>query len=355
MTTVVLDSADLVESVTSGKIPVPKGIAEDNTRQAAKRAEARGEPEPKETHTTVDNIDPAAPAKPAEPVDSKTDDIEGEDGLTPRQKREFTESMLKTIGKKHRAQREAEEFATAQYNERQMAEQRAEELARENAELKAKLKPAPVVEEVKPPKREDFKTDEEFEDAKVDYRVDQRLKAKAIEDAERAREQRQQEIIAQAAARVERAIELVPDFKDVTGEISDIIPDVVAGYMQRSPMFAEIAYHLAKHPDVITRLQSLAPDEQLVEIGEIKSKLQPFAPAAKVEDGDKPSKENGAEPSTETGTAPSKPRVTAPIIRPLTTGSGAQVQKDEADMKSTEVIKAWQKKHGVQLTARKRH
>src|SRR5882672_113538 len=116
VTVTVLDSADLVEAVTTGKIPVPKGIAEDNKLQAAKREAANVDPDAKVTEN------PAAPAKVEEVAESKEDDIEGEDGLTPRQKREFTESMLKTIGKKHRRQMEAEEFATAQYNERQLAE-----------------------------------------------------------------------------------------------------------------------------------------------------------------------------------------------------------------------------------------
>jgi chemotaxis protein histidine kinase CheA len=369
MTTVVLDSADLIEAVTTGNIPVPKGIAEDNAAQAAKagqlaehwKAIEQGKASPADKPTDK----AAEPAKIETTTEPEADDIEGEDGLTPRQKKEFTQSMLKTIAKKHRAQREAEELATSEYNRGKLAEQRATDLAAENTRLKAQLKPADVVaEEAKPPQREQFETDEAYEDARVDYRVDQKLKAQRAEEAKRQEEQQQQEVVQHAAARIERAIELVPDFKEVTESVDLMVPPHIGNYMQRSEMFAELGYHFAIHPDVLEKLTeftaNLRPGSQafvngitdsLVELGRIKSTLQPFAPVAKV----KSDLKNGVEPSTETGSAPSKPRIQAPIIRPLNGGSAAQVEKDEGEMKSSEVITSWQKKHGVQLTARKRH
>lgn len=367
----VLDSADLIEAVTTGKIPVPKGIAEDNAAQAAKASQLaehwKAIEQGKDSPADKPPENPAVPAKVEEPADAKEDDIEGEDGLTPRQKREFTQSMLKTIAKKHRAQREAEEFATTEYNQRRLAEQRADEKERELAALKEQLKPAKV-EEDKPPKREDFETDEAFEDARVDYRVDQKLKVQQAEQTSQREAERLEQIKAQAGARIDKARELVPDYDEVTGSIDTPVPPFVGIYMQESEMFAELGYHFAQHPDILEKLTkftanlregtaeySKAGARQLVELGKIESTLEPFASRAKVEDGDKPSHTNGDKPSTETGSAPSKPRNVAPIIRPLTGGSAAQVAKDEADMKSSEVITSWQKKHGVNLTARKRH
>jgi DNA repair ATPase RecN len=276
--------------------------------------------------------------------------------------------MQKTIAKKHRMQKEAEEFAAAQYNQNKLAEQRAEALAHENAQLKERLKPQePKVEEVKVPKREDFDTDEAYEDARVDYRVDQKLKAQSAEAETRRREQQQQEVVQHAVARIERAMELVPDFKEVTESQDVAVPEFIASYMQESDMFAELGYHFAKHPDVLQKLTeftanirpgtqeySKAVTRQLVEVGKIESTLSPFAsPASK--NGAEPSQKNGEKPSTETGSAPSKPRVQAPIIRPLNAGSAAQVGKAPEDMSTPETITAWQRKHGVKLTARKRH
>lgn len=358
----VLDSADLVESVVTGVVPVPAGIAEDNALQL-KRADPKTAPAPKERPasqgqetTMMVKPEPKAEPKPevkAEPESKQPptpdpDDLEGDDGLTPRQKREYTEQMQKTIGKKHRKQMEAEEFALAQYNEKTLAEQRAEQLERDIARLKAQIPaaPTPAVAEAKAPDRKDFETDQAFQDAVIDYRVDQKLAAAQAEQAKRQEEARQQEIIAHAVARIEKAIELIPDFKAVTEAADIAVPPVIAGYMQRSTMFAELGYHFALHPEVLADLAKLPADEQLVAVGEIKSTLRPFAPAAKA---------NGAQPSTETGTAPSKPRVSAPVIRPLNTQSGAQVEKDEADKTPSEVIADYQRRHGVKFSARKRH
>jgi hypothetical protein len=361
MTTVVLDSKDLVESVTTGTVPVPAGIAEDNARQAEKRGEKPAEAKP------AAKADEADPVKEAEAALANADDVEGEDGLTPRQRREYTAAMLKTIGKKHRAQKEAEELATRQYNDRVLAEQRAQEAERQLAEIKAKTAPAPKVEEAKVPAREDFKDDQSYWDAMVDYRVDQRLRVAQAEAAQRRDEEHQAAIVAKATERVEKARELVPDFNEVVGAIDAPIPPYVANYMQESEMLGELSYYFGQHPEALTKLAKItegvregtrayteAVTKQLVALGKIESTLQPFASKAKVDTGE-PLTKNGKEPSPETGTAPSKPRVQAPIIAPLNGGSASQVLKDEADMTGSQVITAWQKKHGVTLTARKRH
>ena len=226
-------------------------------------------------------------------------------------------------------------------------------LERELNQLKQQQKPAPVV-EAKAPERKDFETDEAYEEAKVDYRVDQRWKAKQAEEAQAREAARQAEVVAHAAARIERAIELVPDFKEVTESVDMVVPPYIAGYMQESDMFAELVYHFAQHPDLLEKLAKMSPPRALVEVGKIESTLSPFA-SAKATNGAKPSQETAPEPSTETGTAPSQPRDKAPIIRPLSAGSGAQVERSETDMTGSQVITAWQRKHGVKLTARKRH
>lgn len=368
MSVTVLDSADLVQSVITGVIPVPKGVAEDNASQAAKMAAREDKPIIGEPEKAPEK--PAEPAKPTEEPTEGEDDVEGEDGLTPRQKRDFTKSMLATIARKHRAQRDAEELATSEYNRGRLAEQRNETLTRELARLKEQLQPPPA-EEAKAPARADFETDQAFQDAVIDYRVDQRLKAQVAADVKRLEEQQQQEMIQHAAARIERAIELVPDFKEATEAVDMAVPPHIARYMQGSEMFAELGYHFAKHPEVLQKLTEFTANirvgsekyvdaitRSLVEVGKIESKLSPFS-KEKVKNGEdvieEPSRSNGTEPSTQTGTSPSKPRVQAPIIRPLNAGSGAQVGKSPEDMSTSETITAWQRKHGVKLTARKRH
>lgn len=358
MAVVVESAMDQVAAAQNNNVfPVPPEVAADNARREGKTEEPKAE----EVKAEV-----KAEAEPK--ADKSEDDTEGEDGLTPRQKREFTKSMLATIAKKHRAQKEAEEFATLQFNQKALAEQRAANLERELSALKEHSKPVPVSETALPA-REDFKTDQEYWDAMVDYRVDQKLKAAQAEARQRQEESAQQQLRAQAAAKIERAMELVPDFREVTEAMDTEVPPYVASYMQESNLFAELGYHFAQNPKVLEKLASYtdgihpgtreytnAVTKQLVALGKIESTLKPFG--SKTADGAGDSKET--EPSTrekshETGTAPSKPRVNAPIIQPLKGGSAAQVQRDEADMTGSQVITAWQKKHGVNLTARKRH
>lgn len=369
MTIQVLNSTDQAEAITTGVIPVPPEVQADNEAQAAKKEAAKNPEKAKEAKESkarpeLSKDELAAMDNPDDP-----DNVEGEDGLTPRQKRIFTESMQKTIAKKHRQAKSAEELATRQYNEKVLAEQRAENLARELEAIRAKAKPPePAVIEAKPPQRGDFETDDAYQDAVVDYKVDQRLKRQEAEQEARRQEQQQAEIMAQATARVERARELVPDWQETVNAISTEIPPHLGGYLEQSELLPELSYHLAKNPKEFARIVGYteglkegspawqkAAARSLVDLGKIEATLSPFAKAESAKTAEAKAS-NGAEPSTtETGTAPSKPRVAAPIIRPLNTGSAPQTEKPEAEMSAIEARQAWEKKNGISLTARKRH
>jgi hypothetical protein len=338
MTVTVLDSTDLTGILADAGVTLEQS--------EAKSEEAK----------------PEAKVETAEPQEDQ-DDIEGDDGLTPRQKRELTATMQKAIGKKHRMLKEAEEFAAAQYSERKLAEQRAEKLEREYADLKGKVAP-PVEKPSAPakPERQNFASENDYVDAMIQYGVDQRLAEKAEEDRQ-ARVKREQEQVMQAAKdRVTRAGELVPDFSDVVGAVDTEVPPAVAGYMQKSEMFAELAYHLAKNQDMLVSLAKLPPDEQLVKIGKIESTLSPFESRKETPHADTASDatSNGkaakAAPSTDTDIDLSKPRSKpAPVFAPLDSGGNAGVSKDSKDMNIRESIEDFAKRNRVNLGARKRH
>lgn len=386
MTAVVLDSADLVKSVVTGEIPVPAGIAEDNAKQEARReAEKKDKPEPSIRTVVESNAKPAKIEKEVEkPAEAKTDDndpddIEGEDGLTPREKRDLTAKMQKAIAKRTRALRDAEDFAAKEYSRGQLAEQRAAKLEAELNALKG-AKPLPKVEEAKEPTRKDFEAgdvgDKAYWDAMVDFRVDQKFSKAQAEQAQREQERFQAETMAHAQAKLDRAIEIVPDFKEVYEAADIVMPPYMLEAVQASDLMAELVYFFGNNRDKAESISKLteglkpgsvqyvkAAQRQLVEIGKIESKLTPFAKEAKSQEdnGDKPSKtetasrpsdKNADKASLETGSTPSKPRI-APVIQPLASGSASQV--DEADLGASDVVRTWQKKHGVQLTARKRH
>jgi hypothetical protein len=347
MTIVTLDSND-----TAG-ILADAGITLD-------KPEAAPGPEAKpEAAKTLEKADPAPAGTQDDP-----DDVEGDDGLTPRQKREMTATMQKTIGKKHRMQKEAEEFAASEYNQRRLAEQRATNLEQELAALKAKTAPekqAPAAAE--PPQRDNFANEAAYVDAMIQWGVDKRLAEKAEEDRVARAERDRSEVLAAAKKRIDHASEVIPDFSEVVGAVDTEVPPAVAGYMQKSEMFAELAYHLAKTPDLLVSLAKLPPDEQLVKIGKIESTLTPFEARKEPPHDDKssdatPNGKAKAAPSTETDTGIdlSKPRSKpAPVFTPLEGSGSAGNEKDSKDMNIRESIEDFAKRNRTNLNARKRH
>jgi hypothetical protein len=367
MAVVVESAMDQVEAYSKGNgvFPVPAEVAADNAKQAAKV----DKDEPKVVKETAKVGDPAAPNKPEEPKVEAGDDIEGEDGLTPRQKREFTKAMQATIGKKHRMQREAEEFAQEQFNNAKLSDQRAAKLEADLVALREQLKPAKV-DEAKKPDRADFKDDQEYWDAMVDYRADLKIAALRAEQAKADQERFIQEENQHAQAKMDRGLEQGPDdFKEIYESADMILPNYVLESIKTSDLMPELVYFLGINRDMADKLRAMtdgcpvgsaryarAAQRQLVDIGKIESTLTPFSKEkVKTEDAPEASQKTTAKVEPETESAPSKPRVNAPIIKPLAGGSASQVERDEADLGATDVVNRWQKKHGVVLTARKRH
>jgi hypothetical protein len=283
-------------------------------------------------------------------VDEEEPKVEEEDekGLTEADRAELTAKMQKAIGKKHRALKEAEEFATDSYNRSRQAEERAEKLAREVARLQAQLQGnAPAVVLPQKPARENFKTDDEYQEAMVEWKVDEKLRAKQADDDKRREAERIVSVKKIAGERVDRARELVPDYDDVVSESEIRIPKYIETYMVESEMLAELGYHFAKNPDEFNKIAQMRPEMALVAIGKIESKLQPFGQKAEKADGAKPSKETVSEPSP-------KPRASEPIT-PIKGGEGAQVEKPFREMNYREARADYEKKSGAHLSRRQRH
>lgn len=333
MTVQVLDSKDLDAIV---KDATGEGLA---APAAAKPQSAEADPK-------------AAGAAPKK--DDEADDVEGEDGLTPREKRELTDKMLRAVGKRVRQAKEAEEFAAEEMRARRLAEQRAEQL---QAELD-KVKPAQIVVPKGKPQRQDFQSEVEYIEAITNHAVAEALEKKAQQDAKDAAERRQAEIMEAASARIAKAMELVPDYEEVTAAVDTVVPPVVAGYMQKSPMFAELGYFLAKNPEVLVAMQKMDQDEQLVAIGEIKAKLTPFAETAKAKSNGAAAPSNDGKASkpapSETAELPSAAR-RAPVITPISATGAGSVEQNLETATVRDRIAEFQKRKGVNLSRRQRH
>lgn len=311
---------------------------------------------------------PPEPAKPPEgekaevkPADKTAkapdwaEELEG-DGLTPAEKAELTDRMKRAVGRRTARMREAEEFATDQYNHRTLAERRAEAAERELAELKAKQTPPAPKEDPKEPTAVDFKDAqgnvdwEKYIDAKAGWKAEQKI---AEDRAKQARERDQVAIVEAGKAleqRLTAAKEAQPDWEEKVTAFTKPFPPHVEVFLQDSELVGELLYHLGSHPEELERIATLRPDRALVALAKIEGTLSPFARANGSPVTKEPAKPNTETESNKTVATPSKRP--APVITPLPNGTGPT---DTAPKTQTEHVSAFGKREGVDLYRRKRH
>lgn len=191
----------------------------------------------------------------------------------------LTQKIERLINKKHRAMKEAQEFGADEARRAIAAEQRAEALQRQIDELKGTKSQgaSPAGDEPKP---EDFKTVGEYTRALVKYEATQAGK----QNAQTAAQQRQQsEANAMIRAHVERQDtfkKATPDYEEVVGSSDLEVPPVGMQFLIESDVGPQLAYHLAKHPDEVTRLQKLSPSRVLAELGKLETRFEKSAAPA---------------------------------------------------------------------------
>ena len=296
------------------------------------------------------------------PAREENEAEEDENGMTAAEREGLTDRMRKTIGKQYRKRMEAEEFATAQFNEKKLADQRAERLERELNEMKAKLAPKQETPSaLAEPRRENFANEAAFVDAMIQFHVDKRLAEKAQEDRENQVKRQQAERLETAKSRILHAIEVQPDFEEVVMSNDAQLSPEIGTYLEESEMVAELTYYFAKNPEVLASLEKLSPHSKLVKIGKIESTLTPFGQSQAQNDSKSSTaasdgKAAQAAPSKDTDIDLSKPRSKpAPVITPLDTNGSAGNLKDSKDMNIREAIEDYAKRNGTNLNARKRH
>lgn len=270
----VVTNENFQQLIETGKVPEYKPPAVNAAEPAAKptRGESKQPEEQKPSEAARDAAGRFTKQEPEDknsPAVATTDVDEGGDNLP--------EHARKVIGKKHRAMKEAEEFARDQWRKREAADTRAEKLQRELEEERAKSRPATVKED-KPPKPEDFATVAEYTDALTDYKVAKKFEAEKLRlEQERQAEEkaaREREFGKRLAATKEKH----PDFDEVMGEIAgselDKVHMDVVEYMQESEHGGDLMYHLAKHPETLDRLRKLSPRRFIAELGKLEAQWE---------------------------------------------------------------------------------
>jgi hypothetical protein len=313
----VVTSENFEQFVTTGKVdPFVPPVEAGKEPAKADGEQTRG-PDGKFVSSTPASDEGASKEVNKEPAAKAADD---DDSSLPERARQ-------QIGKKHRAMKEAEEFAEKQFNERRAAEQRAELAERKLAEAEAKSRPATV--EVKEPKPEDFATVALYTDALVDFKLEKKSREQAV--------QQEKQRIADATAAADRefgkrvadTVKEHPDYADVVGALAGTAADQVhvdvLEYIKESDVGPRILYHLAKNPSELERLQKLSPRKAIADLGKLELKLE--APAK-------------ATPDT-ASIARTVSQAPAPIT-PIDASASTVVQKDPAKMNFQE-LRQWDK------------
>ena len=233
-------------------------MQEAQEQQTSSPADASSEAPETVTEESQQSEQQEAADKPEE--GDEGDDQGGEEKPQEKPKRSARERINELTKRAHEAEREAQRWREA-----------------------AERKTADPSEKPNPDK---FGSYDEYVEALADWKADQRV-AESFKrrDAERsqAAEARAAEAKAQAwAERQSEFREATPDYDAVVGKSSvQVAPHVVDALLD-SDSGPELAYHLAKRPETVKRINALSPLSAARELGRIEATLSsPAAPQIK--------------------------------------------------------------------------
>jgi hypothetical protein len=224
-------------------------------------------------------------------VHDGADELTDEEKALPERAQKEIRRAKKAVNEKHRQMREAQEsaeeadrLAEAQFNERRLHQQRADAAEARLKELEAKANPpAPAPKE---PVIEDYKqADGTYDWLKFQKDTSEYTRKQALEDFRKEQADREA-----AAAKAKRLEELTaeaavvrtkyPDFVEVMdrqakfkGTDADNVPRFVLDFIEESAHGVEIAYLLAKNPEVRDKISKMTPRMGTAELGVMQAGL----------------------------------------------------------------------------------
>lgn len=213
----------------------------ESTGQAAPAESEAAKPESEQVKTETAKQETETPAS--------------DEKQAPAAEKTFTQKELDEILQKRLAKSEAR------------AERRAKEAYREALEAVTRQQPARRPESNEPT-RDQFDSDADWIDAKVEYKLQQREAAKVQESMRRA----QTEMISKTEDLYAKA-ERLPGFdRDTFDELPLTKP--IASALIESDVAPQLMAYMASNPDEVERIAKLSDARQAVELGKLELKLQ---------------------------------------------------------------------------------
>jgi hypothetical protein len=141
-------------------------------------------------------------------------------------------------------------------------------------ELKNKAQPSAEPKFDSEPKPEQFTDMYEYQQALVDYRVDQRLGEEKQKEANAKAEAERMKVINTWAKRVETAKAEIPDFEDMVGSADVAVSNEVRDAIFESDVGPRVLYHLAENPDIAEKLNGMTMTAALRMIGKLEAQFE---------------------------------------------------------------------------------
>lgn len=173
----------------------------------------------------------------------------------------------------------------------------------------------------------DFQDYDSYIEAVAEWKADQKIREVLRSNDERSEQSKRaseaREVASTWATRQEATRQAIPDYDEVVGSSSVIISPSVSDVLLTSESGPQVAYHLAKNPAIVDRLNAMTPIAAAREIGRLEAALE------------KPSK---------------KPAV--PVPEPATVSRSSRTQTSDPAQMTQEQYRAMRAKQGARWAQR---
>ena len=208
------------------------------------------------------------PAEPQGNIGDQSEPTEAQSEATATEDRKQNPKLERRFSEITKQREEARKEAQREREARESLEARLRDL-----ESKAQPQKAdPLVEQE--PKPEQFSDMYEYQQALVDYRVDQRLAEEKQREAQAKANAERDKMINVWADRVKSAKAEIPDFDDMVGSADVVVSNEVRDAIFESEVGPRILYHLAENPEIANELQGMTLTAALRRIGRLEAQFE---------------------------------------------------------------------------------
>lgn len=236
-------------------------VTSENLAEFNAKRMGLADPLPSEAAAAVEET----PAEPTE--EASQSEPSGEDEAKATEERKPNPKLERRFSQITKERESAREEAR---RERELRES----LEAQVRELQTKAQPAAEPKFEAEPKPEQFTDMYEYQQALIDYKVDQRLGEEKQKEANARAEAERQKVINTWAKRVESAKAEIPDFEDMVGSADVAVSNEVRDAIFESEVGPRVLYHLAENPDLAEKLNSMTMTAALRMIGKLETQFE---------------------------------------------------------------------------------